>query len=129
MRIHAGLVGEGESKKESDVFGDLIQHHVGILIEGFDIQLKDYKVRYVPIDASVMAEVSKHLAGRRADYVLQTRNGTPLRLGNVLEDFLHPIPDELGPPNWDARLSQRAHLGMGIQRCQSSGHPRLGGSR
>jgi integrase len=47
--------------------------------------------RTVPIDASVATELKRHLHGRRSDYLFETRNGTPLRLSNVLEDKLHPI--------------------------------------
>lgn len=57
---------------------------------------KSEKIRHVPIDVSVMEELKKHLAGRTSGYVFQTRNGTPLSLSNVLEDWLHPILDELG---------------------------------
>jgi integrase len=47
--------------------------------------------RTVPIDTTVAAELKKHLNGRRLGYLFQTRNGTPLRLSNVLEDELYPI--------------------------------------
>jgi integrase len=49
------------------------------------------RTRTVPIDASVAMELKKHLQGRRFGYLFETRNGTPLRLSNVLEDKLHPI--------------------------------------
>jgi integrase len=49
------------------------------------------RTRTVPIDASVAMELKKHLQGRRSGYLFETRNGTPLRLSNVLEDKLHPI--------------------------------------
>jgi integrase len=49
------------------------------------------RTRTVPIDVSVATELKKHLPGRQAGYLFQTRNGTPLRLSNVLEDKLHPI--------------------------------------
>jgi integrase len=51
----------------------------------------------VPIDATVVAEVKRHLGIRRSGYVLQTRNGTALRESNVLPD-LHKVLDELGIP-------------------------------
>jgi integrase len=51
--------------------------------------------RTVPIDASIVAELKKHLKARRFGYVFQTRNGTPLRLSNVREDKLYPILEEL----------------------------------
>jgi integrase len=63
---------------------------------GQENSTKSEKIRHVPIDASVMEEIKKHLAGRKSGYVFQTRNGTPLSLSNVLEDWLHPILDELG---------------------------------
>jgi integrase len=53
------------------------------------------RTRTVPIDASIVAEVKKHLKDRRFGYVFQTRNGTPLRLSNVREDKLYPILEEL----------------------------------
>ena len=49
------------------------------------------RTRVVPIDASVVAELRKHLNGRTFGYLFQTRNGTPLRLSNVLGEKLHPI--------------------------------------
>ena len=49
------------------------------------------RTRAVPIDASAATELRKHLQGKRSGYLFQTRNGTPLRLSNVLEDRLQPI--------------------------------------
>jgi len=49
------------------------------------------RTRTVPIDPSVATELKKHLKGRRSGYLFETRNGTPLRLSNVLEDKLQPI--------------------------------------
>jgi integrase len=49
------------------------------------------RTRIVPIDSSVVAEIRKHLNGRKSGYLFETRNGTPLRLSNVLEDKLNPI--------------------------------------
>jgi len=53
------------------------------------------RTRTVPIDASVATEIEKHLKGRRFGYLFETRNGTPLRLSNVLEDKLQPILKQL----------------------------------
>lgn len=53
------------------------------------------RTRTVPIDASIVMELNKHLKGRRSGYLFETRNGTPLRLSNVREDKLHPILREL----------------------------------
>lgn len=53
------------------------------------------KTRTVPIDASVAMELKKHLLGRRYGYLFETRNGTPLRLSNVLEDKLQPVLQKL----------------------------------
>lgn len=53
------------------------------------------RTRTVPIDASIITELEKHLKGRTSGYLFQTRNGTPLRLSNVLEDKLQPILKEL----------------------------------
>jgi integrase len=53
------------------------------------------RTRTVPIDASIVTEIKKHLKGRRSGYLFQTRNGTPLRLSNVREDKLYPILGEL----------------------------------
>jgi Phage integrase family len=82
---------------------------------------KSNRVRFVPIDASVMIEIKKHLIGRTSGYVFQTRNGTPLRLSNVLEDSLHPILDELGIPRTGmhafrrGRISEWVYSGVGRQ--------------
>jgi integrase len=53
------------------------------------------RTRTVPIDASVVEELKKHLKGRRSGYLFQTKNCTPLRLSNVLEDKLYPILEKL----------------------------------
>lgn len=71
---------------------------------------KSDKIRTVPIDASVMAEVKKHLGQRTSGYVFQTRNGTPFRLSNVLEDSLHPILDELGIPRTGMHAFHRGRI-------------------
>lgn len=71
---------------------------------------KSEKIRSTPIDASVMEEINKHLAGRKSGYVFETRNGTPLRLNNVLEDWLHPILDELGIPRTGMHAFRRGRI-------------------
>ncbi len=53
------------------------------------------RTRTVPIDASVVEELKEHLKGRRSGYLFQTKNRTPLRLSNVLEDKLYPILEKL----------------------------------
>ena len=53
------------------------------------------RTRTVPIDASVAMELKQHLRGRRYGYLFETRNGTPLRLSNVLEDKLQPVLQKL----------------------------------
>ena len=80
------------------------------VFDGRENTTKSNKIRYVPIDASVIAEIRKHLAGRRTGYAFQTRNGTPLRLSNVLEDFLHPILDELGVPRTGMHAFRRGRI-------------------
>jgi integrase len=77
---------------------------------GLEYNTKSNKTRYVPIDASVMEEIKKHLAGRASGYVFQTRNKTPLRLSNVLEDSLHPILDELGVPRTGMHAFRRGRI-------------------
>ena len=67
------------------------------VFEGQEFTTKSNKVRHVPIDASVVEELEKHLNGRRFGYVFQTRNGTALRESNILPD-LHGVLDELGIP-------------------------------
>src|ERR1700693_5516993 len=66
--------------------------------------------RYVPIDGSVMAEIKTHLHGRTSGYVFETRNGTPFRLNNVLEDSLHPLLDELGIPRTGMHAFRRGQI-------------------
>ena len=68
------------------------------VFEGQEFTTKSNKVRHVPIDASVVEELKKHLNGRRRGYVFQTRNGTALRESNILPD-LHDVLDELGIPH------------------------------
>ena len=42
--------------------------------------------------------------------MFETRNGTSLRLSNVLEDFLHPILDELGIPRTGMHAFRRGRI-------------------
>lgn len=58
----------------------------------------DDRTREVPVDASVVHELRKHINGRRFGYVFRTNRGTPLRLSNVLEDVLHPLLEKLKLP-------------------------------
>jgi integrase len=53
------------------------------------------RTRTVPIDDSVVEELRKHLKGRRSGYLFETKNGTPLRLSNVLGEKLYPILKKL----------------------------------
>jgi integrase len=53
------------------------------------------RTRTVPIDASIVKELKKHLKGRRSGYLFQTKNGTPLRLSNMRGDTLYPILKKL----------------------------------
>lgn len=65
------------------------------VFEGQEYTTKSNKVRHVPIDVTVVAELKRHLGTRRFGYVFQTRNGTPLRESNVLPD-LHIVLEEIG---------------------------------
>jgi integrase len=67
------------------------------ILEGQEFTTKSNKIRHVPIDASVVEELKKHLNGRRFGYVFQTRNGTALRESNILP-HLHNVLDELEIP-------------------------------
>ena len=71
---------------------------------------KSDKVITVTLNVSVMAEIKKHLGERTSGYVFQTRNGTPFRLSNVLEDSLHPILDELGIPRTGMHAFRRRRI-------------------
>jgi integrase len=66
------------------------------VVEGVDGTTKNDGIRHVPIDPSVVAEVGKHLNGRRAGLVWQSNRGTPLRLNSVLKWQLKPILKKLG---------------------------------
>jgi hypothetical protein len=86
--------------------------------------------RTVPIDASVAMELKKNLRGRRSGYLFDTRNGTPLRLSNVLEDegqaSSHLEKAEAAPTRHrDARFSERADFSPCLFRGGPSGHSRL----
>ena len=67
------------------------------VFEGKEYTTKSNKVRHVPIDTTVVAQLKRHLEGRRHGYVFQTRNGTPLRESNVLPE-LHDVLKALGMP-------------------------------
>lgn len=66
------------------------------IAEGMEGTPKNGEIRHVPIDASVVAEIKKHLNGRRAGLVWHSNRGTPLRLNSVLKWQLKPILKKLG---------------------------------
>ena len=66
------------------------------IAEGMEGTPKNGEIRHVPIDASVVREIKKHLNGRRAGLVWQSNRGTPLRLDSVLNWQLKPILEKLG---------------------------------
>lgn len=66
------------------------------IVEGMEGTPKNGEVRHVPIDASVVTEIKKHLNGRRAGLVWQSNRGTALRLNSVLKWQLKPILEKLG---------------------------------
>jgi integrase len=66
------------------------------IVEGEEGTPKNDETRHVPIDCSVVAEIKKHLNGRRAGLVWQSNRCTPLRLNSVLKWRLKPILKELG---------------------------------
>jgi len=66
------------------------------IVEGVESPPKNDKIRHVPIDASVVTEIKKHLNGRKAGLVWQSNRGTPLRLNSVLKWQLKPILKKLG---------------------------------
>jgi integrase len=66
------------------------------IVEGVEGTTKNDGIRHVPIDASVVAEIKKHLDGRRAGLVWRSNRGTPLRLNSVLKWQLKPILKKLG---------------------------------
>jgi integrase len=66
------------------------------IVEGMEGTPKNGEIRHVPIDTSVVAEIKKHLNGRRAGLVWHSNRGTPLRLNSVLKWQLKPILKKLG---------------------------------
>ena len=54
--------------------------------------------RKVGIDAGLVTILKAYLGDRKSGYLFPTRNGTPLRLGNVVKRALHPILDEMKIP-------------------------------
>jgi integrase len=54
--------------------------------------------RWLPIDGELVAMLRAHIGDRRFGYVFQSRNGTPVRLNNILRRVLHPILKKLGLP-------------------------------
>jgi integrase len=59
---------------------------------------KSNRVRYVPIDKTVVAELKKYLGARRSGLLFPSRHGTPLHENNLLRDNLHPLLDRLKIP-------------------------------
>jgi integrase len=66
------------------------------IAEGVEGTTKNDGIRHVPIDASVVAEIVRHLNGRTAGLVWQSNRGTPLRLNSVLKWQLKLILKKLG---------------------------------
>jgi integrase len=67
------------------------------VFEGREYTTKSNKVRHVPIDATVVAQLKRHLGSRRSGYVSQTRDGRPLRESNVIR-VLHKVLKQLKIP-------------------------------
>ena len=54
--------------------------------------------RWVPIDNELTAMLKAHVGDRKFGYVFQSRNGSPVRLNNILRRVLHPILRKLNIP-------------------------------
>jgi integrase len=52
----------------------------------------------VPIDNELAAMLKAHVGDRKFGYVFQSRNGSPVRLNNILRRVLHPILRKLNIP-------------------------------
>jgi len=65
------------------------------IVEGMEGTPKNGEIRHVPIDASVVAEIKKHLNGRKSGLVWHSNHCTPLRLNSVLKWQLKPILKKL----------------------------------
>jgi Phage integrase family len=76
--------------------GEMLPEAENKLEPGVKTRSRNGEIRHVPIDSSVVAEIKKHLDGRRAGLVWQSNRGTPLRLNSVLEWQLKPILKKLG---------------------------------
>lgn len=55
-------------------------------------------VRKIGIDAVVVQALRQQIGQRKIGYVFSARNGNPLREGNVLRRYLHPVLKKLGIP-------------------------------
>ena len=66
------------------------------IVEGMEGTPKNGEIRHVPIDSSVVAEIKKHLNGRKSGLVWHSNRCTPLRLNSVLKWQLKPILKKLG---------------------------------
>jgi integrase len=66
------------------------------IVEGQESTPKNGEIRHVPIDVSVVAEIKKHLNGRKGGLVWHSNRCTPMRLNSVLKWRLKPILKELG---------------------------------
>ena len=87
---------------------------------GQENSTKSEKIRHVPIDASVMEEVKKHLAETN----LWLCFSNPQRNSSQPEQCAGGLaPSHLGragnSSNGNARLSKRSNLRMGVQRCEA----------
>jgi integrase len=65
------------------------------LLKGSEGTPKNGEIRHVPIDASVVAEINKHLNGCKSGLVWHSNRCTPLRLNSVLKWQLKPILKKL----------------------------------
>jgi integrase len=91
------------------------------IVEGMEGTPKNGKIRHVPIDSSVVAEVKKHLNGSKSELVWHSNRCTPLRLNSVLKWQLKPIlkklkikfPGRNGMPAFrHGRISYLAYSGV-----------------
>jgi len=65
------------------------------IVEGVEGTPKNGEIRHVPIDSSVVAEIKKHLNGRKSGLVWHSNRCTPLRSNSVLKWQLKPILKKL----------------------------------
>jgi integrase len=94
-----GMRGESAiGLKPTDLDGENVLHIRRVIYDGHEETLNDDEQEEFPLDAVVYADLLRRLRtqGAGAEWILHSRAGTPLNLGNARRRYLHPTAAAIG---------------------------------